>query len=242
MRLMTPASLWPQIGKRPGLGIAVGLALIILLGLGTWQLARLQWKTALIADLAHAETLAPIRFEEALALGKGAAWRRVDHIDCTLSPDRIVYVHAIKDGDAAYHLVTVCPVAGAASLIVDLGVAETRPLPFAPLEVRLSGRLRPIEAANAFSAPNDLKTDDWYTRTPADLSKRFGQTVRGDYFLVSDLKRSELAVSGLTQGPITAELPNNHLEYALTWYGLALVMLGFYGVMISPKRAPKAET
>jgi surfeit locus 1 family protein len=238
---MNLTSLWSQIRAKPGLGISVAIALFILLGLGTWQVARLQWKTALIADLAHAEAIAPIGFDQAIALGGKAAWRRVDGVDCTLSADHAVYVHAIRDGVPGYHLITLCPLgAGRPSLVVDLGFSETRPLAFAPLAVRLSGRLRPLEGGNAFTPPNDVKADDWYTRNPSDLAKRFDLGVRDDYFLICDLGRTGLRIDGLGQGPITAELPNNHLEYALTWYGLALVLLGFYAVMIRRAPAPQA--
>ncbi len=62
--------------------------------------------------------------------------------------------------------------------------------------------------------------------------------LRSDYFLVLELSESHLALSGLQQGQLTATLTNRHLEYALTWFGLALTLIGVY-IGFVRQRMPK---
>ncbi|MBW8882233.1 MAG: SURF1 family protein, partial [Asticcacaulis sp.] len=61
-------------------------------------------------------------------------------------------------------------------------------------------------------------------------------------FVVLDLKASHLSVPGLEQGELIAPLTNRHLEYALTWFGLATALLGVYiGVVVQRMRQIKPE-
>ncbi|MDC7685214.1 SURF1 family protein [Asticcacaulis sp. BYS171W] len=215
-----------------GLTIAVGLALAVLIGLGTWQLQRLHWKQQLLADLERTRQLPPVAAETLLNRGGEVAWRQVT-LPCPVDPQKVVYMHGIKEGVAGFHVLTLCPL-GKDAIVADLGFATTKgPLDW-PSSLSLTGRLRPYEAPNGFTPPNDAKSGNWYSRNVTDLSNQWNAKLRGDYFIAA----SQPVGSGVTPVNAAANLPNRHLEYALTWYGLAVALIGVY-IAVLYQRARK---
>ena len=123
-------------------------------------------------------------------------------------------------------------------MLVDLGFSEKAdgvPANTAFLPV---GRLRPIDKPSAFAPVNNPAANDWYTRSPAEMGAALKTPLRTDYFLVLDVKASNLTAQSIRQAPTTAPLANRHLEYALTWYGLAVTLLGMV-FAVATQRARK---
>src|SRR5579871_5762040 len=94
--------------------IVVGLAALFLVGLGLWQLQRLRWKEALlarVAALAHAQPrpIAPVL--EAAVRGADVAYTRVEGACLPgAAPAPSAYRYAIRDGAAAWRVLTICRV------------------------------------------------------------------------------------------------------------------------------------
>jgi surfeit locus 1 family protein len=110
-------------------------------------------------------------------------------------------------------------------MLVDLGFSETPDSVPANTTFLPVGRLRPVDKPSAFAPVNDPVKNDWYSRSPAEMGKTLNTQLRTDYFLVADIKASNLEGPAIRQAPMTAPLANRHLEYALTWYGLAVTLL-----------------
>ncbi len=220
--------------------ITVVIAFVLLNGLGVWQLYRLHWKEGLIADLARTESLAPVPVDGVLGLAK-PSWRSVTLPSCTISPDRLVNMHSEMDGTPGYRVLTSCPLAFGPNLLIDLGFSVNRVTLTAPQTIAPVGRLRPADKAGAFTPVNIPASGEWYSRSASDLAKVWSQPLRGDYFLVLDVAASKLTVPGIQQGPVTAPLPNRHFEYALTWFGLAWVMIGIFVAFVRQKQT-QAQT
>ncbi|WP_140985173.1 SURF1 family protein [Asticcacaulis tiandongensis] len=227
-------------GRFPvGLTIATVVALVILVGLGTWQLQRLGWKQALLADYARTEVVPPVAIEALLNRPENVAWRQAVLRDCEISPERIVYLHGVADAEAGYHLLTPCPVADG-YILTDIGFLREKSSETAPVTVSgVLGRLRPFETPNSFMPPNNPAADDWYQRRVEDLSARWGVTLRDDYYLAL----SEGNVLGAKPVDLTRNLTNRHLEYALTWYALGLTLVAIYVAVIRRRlrAAPKEK-
>ena len=140
-------------------------------------------------------------------------------------------MHSEVGGTPGYRVLTACPTGRGEDMLVDLGfVTDNRQayvVDFTPV-----GRLRPADKPSVFAPVNNPAAQDWYTRATAEMGKALGATLRPDYFLVTDLKASHLEGPGLQQGALTAPLFNRHLEYAMTWFGLAWIMAGIVFVMI----------
>lgn len=214
------------------------LAFVLLCGLGTWQAARLQWKQNLITEMARTEAMPPVPVTDLLKQGQ-ADWRSVKMPVCRITPDRILPMHSTMDGIAGYRLLTSCPVApGQADILIDIGFSQSPDSGIAEMSLAPVGRLRPFDKPSAIAAVNDPSRNDWYTRSPVEMGQALMATLRSDYFLVLDLRASNLISPAVRQAPTTAPLANRHLEYALTWYGLAvtlLIMVAAYAVQNSRK-------
>ena len=212
-----------------GMLISVVIAFVLLNGLGIWQIERLEWKEDLIADMARTEAMPPVAARVLLAQTR-PAWRSASLPPCT--PRRVIYMHSEVDGIPGYRILVACSVnSGPPDILVDLGFATTK----INIEMKMSapvGRLRPYEKPGMVTPVNRPSADDWYWRSAADMAPVLQARLRGDYFVVLDLRTSDLAVPGLQQGPLTAPLPNRHMEYALTWFALGWTMLGMFGAFV----------
>jgi surfeit locus 1 family protein len=223
----------------PGLAVAATIAFAILNGLGIWQLERLKWKEGLINDMGRTEAAAPLPAEKLLAQAK-PDWRSAALPGCEIKPHNLIYMHSEVAGIPGYRLLTACPLAEKA-LLVDLGFTTEKLNLTAPVALVPVGRLRPYEKTGPFTLVNRVAENDWYWRSASEMGPRLNASLRPDYFLVLDLKASHADIAGLSQGPLTAPLPNRHLEYALTWFGLGWALLGVFGSVVyqRAKRLPK---
>ncbi|ESQ89111.1 hypothetical protein ABAC460_13660 [Asticcacaulis sp. AC460] len=209
-----------------GLTIAVAVAFVILNCLGAWQVQRLMWKKGLLAELASTQAQAPQPLDKVLA-SKKPAWRSVALTRCDVSPEMIIHMNSLSNGKPGYRLLVACP-AGDRSILVELGFAETRLQPSLTIEHPV-GRLRAYDKAGLVTPMNDPIRNDWYWRSPLEMGPFLrAPDLREDYFVMLDQAPSGVSVEDLEQGHLTAELSNRHLEYALTWFALALTLLGMY--------------
>ena len=227
-----------------GLTIVVAIAFAILIGLGTWQVQRLHWKQDLLAKVAAlqaapAQPIGPVLAR--VATGADADFTRVRVICPGLATAAFVELYALKDGQAGVRLMSACRLDGDTygSVLVDRGfVADTvsaRP-PVDPSNVAaldLVGVLRTPEPGNRFSPPNTPAR--WYTRDLKAMAVALGDPRPAPLVIMAETATNP-QWKGLIAAPIPADIPNRHLEYALTWYGLAAALLGVYAAMLFRKR------
>ncbi|MBQ1542362.1 hypothetical protein C5708_12390 [Caulobacter sp. CCUG 60055] len=224
-----------------GLTAAAVCALAVLVGLGAWQLHRLQWKAALLARIAALQAAPP----EPL----GPVLRRArDHLDLDFvrvqadCPDiertPFLKLFSVRDGEAGYRVITACRLQGAdfAAILVDRGfvaqeVAGRLTTADAPrLAGPVVGVLRTGDKRNFVTPDNPQGAGVWYWRDVAAMSRALGAGAAPPVFLM--LERPAPAGFGPTPAPLPADIPNRHLEYALTWFGLAGAMLAVYAAML----------
>lgn len=244
----------PPLPGRRGLaglivpGLAALAVLAVLIGLGTWQLSRLAWKEGLIAQV---ETRArgpavplpgPARWA-----GMSAAADDYRHVAVTGTFDhaREAYLYHVA-GDSrrpdpsrprgqGYFVLTPLVMADGAAVLVNRGfVPADRREPATRAEgqvagpVTVTGLVRFPEERGALAATDDPARRTFYTRDIAAMARAMGlDPARVAPFSVD---ADRLAVpGGLPQGGETAlTFPNRHFEYAMTWYGLALTLVGVF--------------
>jgi surfeit locus 1 family protein len=134
-------------------------------------------------------------------------------------------------------LVSACPVENNTykSILVDRGfVPDTvpaRPVVDAhdrtPVEVE--GVLRKPERGNFVTPKN--RPGHWFTHEVAPMAKALGAAAPAPVILFAE-SRINPGILALKPAPMPAEIPNNHFEYALTWFGLAGALAGVYGAML----------
>ena len=206
----------------PALLVALPV-LVVLLGLGTWQMQRLSWKTDLLAHLAAAEA------GPATPLGdvpqpftKVAVTGRFDH-----GREALLGLE-VRGTVLGSHLLVPLLRDGALPLLVDRGwVPLDRAEPLARPEgpQRLEGYIRPGERRGVFAAADDTAGRRFWTFDPPTIGAALDLPVVAPFGLVVLAARG--SAGGLPDPARSLPRPtNSHLGYAITWYGLALALAG----------------
>lgn len=227
-----------------GPAVMTAVALPILLGLGTWQLQRKAWKEGLIHRLVERSHAPPVDLKTALALAERthdieylhvAVRGRFDH-----ARERYLYA-ADEVAGPGWHVYTpLQPDAGGPPVLVNRGfVPVTLKDPAQRSAGQLSGDVEVVglargsEVPGTFTPKNDAKANIWFYRDidamlaapPGAGTGSSGGRAAGAYPFAIDADATPANPGGWPKGGTTiVNLPNRHLEYALTWYGLALAL------------------
>lgn len=214
-----------MIGSRRGLAIAAVPVFLALVGLGTWQLQRLAWKERLIATLETRLASAPADYaaidKTALAADPDAFAFRPVVLSGRYEPGRrMILLNRVLDGRAGVHLVVPLR-SGGARVLVDLGwVANAEAagaVPVAETPVRVTGILRTFPRPGWFTPANAPDAGQWYF-----MERR---TMGSDApVYVSSLPATAPPGAPIARPPLV-NLRNDHLEYAITWYALAVALV-----------------
>jgi surfeit locus 1 family protein len=235
----------------PAILAALGLA--ILFGLGVWQLERLAWKNDLIARV-EARTQAPAtplppENEWNRLTGERDEYRRVT-VSGIFRHDREVQVYTVvseepgRHAGPGYWVLTPLELPSGAFVIVNRGfVPEGKKDPATRREgqtagsVTLAGLLRMPEQAGFFTPANDPARNAWYRRDPAEIARAYGLSRVASFTIDADATPNP---GGLPEGGRTrVRFPNNHLQYAVTWFGLALALAGVFGAFAWQRLRPR---
>lgn len=225
-----------------GLTVTTAIAFAILVGLGVWQLQRLAWKRDLLARIEVAQTAPATPLIDVLkagAAGGDISYRKVVAVCPGLSTAPYVELYALMDGQMGSRLVSACRLDGAPydAVLVDRGfvqdIISARP-PENPNDIRpigVRGVLRLPDKPNAFAAKDDPAHRRYYSRAVAPMAQKLGASNPAPWFLMAETSSNPEWLA-LRPAPLPVDVPNRHLEYALTWFGLAVVLLGVYAAML----------
>lgn len=216
----------------PGLTIAATISIAILIGLGVWQLHRLKWKLGLIAEMHSHMTAAPISPDQALKLKAGTAQYRRVALNGHFENDKEAYVFTTgPEGGPVYHVLTPFLTDKGQTFMVDRGFVPKQKLAPASRtavtgETRLVGIWRVPDAPGWFTPAPDLADRIWYARDLAGIAAADHVRLAASVVIEADATPNP---GGWPKGGQTVvNLPNNHLSYAITWFGLAGGLLGVY--------------
>ncbi|SFI95348.1 SURF1 family protein [Methylobacterium brachiatum] len=219
--------------RRVVFGVAVGVVFVVLLGLGTWQVQRRAWKLDLIARVdarVHAPAVPAPGPAEWPRIGPDDAYRHV-WLSGTFLHDRETLVQAVTERGGGFWVLTPLRRPDGTIVLVNRGFVPganrdpaTRQAGQVAGEARVTGLLRLTEPGGAFLRANDPGDGRWYSRDVAAIAAARGLTDVAPYFVDADATPNPggLPVGGLT----VIAFPNSHLVYALTWYGMALMLAG----------------
>lgn len=234
-RLRQAGLIWPIVLALP--------AFALLVGLGTWQMQRLAWKESLIAQITARTHQPPVALAE---LEKNARPGTLEYarvrVRGTFLHDREQFLWEPDPRQGpGYHVYTPLRLLDGRTLLVNRGyvteakkAASSRPEGQLKGEVEVVGLLREPIARAMFSPDHDAKTGVWYWRDhdgmiKAALGAESAKAVR----FTLDADATPTNPGGWPQGGVTRlTLPNRHLEYALTWYGLAATLIGVLAAFI----------
>ncbi len=223
------------------LGLLALCGLVLFTGfmaLGTWQVHRRAWKHDLIARVdqrVHAQPFAaPGRPQWSTITTADDEYRRVT-VTGTLLQDKSVRVRASTELGMGSWLLTPLRTPAGDVVLINRGFVSTTwcdvkasCMPGPVGETTITGLLRISEPKGAFLQDNDPAGDRWYSRDVAAIARAKSLGDTAPYFIDADAASSPGHVDG-NDGPVggltVIAFPDNHLSYAITWYGLALMTL-----------------
>jgi len=219
-------TLWPTVVSVP--------AFIILLGLGTWQVQRLHWKENLIAERTARTTAAPIALPQASEHLSPAALDDLDFRRATATGefrhDQEMYLAArTMEGAVGYQIVTPLQLADGSAVLVNRGwVPDIRKDPAKRADGQVSGTVTIDGAIRAPGVQHWLQPDNeperniWFWNDLPAMAVHAG--IPPDHLVPVFLEAGPAPnPGGLPIGGQThVTLPNDHLQYAITWYALAV--------------------
>jgi surfeit locus 1 family protein len=204
--------------------------LAVLLALGIWQVHRLAWKRGLLAQIDAAEQAPPVPlppnpspFIKVRARGR-------------LLTDRLAYWGTeLRDTRAGpllgAQLIVPLQRAEGPPVLTDLGWVPTQPAPALDLptgEVTVVGYVHPKAEPRWFTPANDPAKRQFYTLDPAAIGQGLGLPRVAPFTLIA------LGPAPPSGWPIPAQNlprpPNDHLQYAITWFSLAAVLLVIFAL------------
>lgn len=217
--------------------LPLGFALfgtIVLIGLGTWQLQRLAWKEALIAQREEGLAKPPIDLPSAVDDWQDFDFRKIGVSGEFKHDLEQLFGARANNGVLGYHVLTPLARPDGSNLLVDRGwVPADKAHAVARKEgqhrgmVRLEGiaRYRLDDRPGWFTPDNDPAAKHWYAYDLEAMENAMGLDLV-PLVLEADATPNPggLPIGGRTQITLT----NNHLQYAITWYGLAAALVGVY--------------
>jgi surfeit locus 1 family protein len=219
--------LWPTV-------CAAG-ALLVLLGLGTWQLDRRAWKEGLIAARQAALAAQPVALPEAIPDPAALEFHRV-WVEGRFRHDRELHLTGRYYRDKpGYQVITPLVLDDGAAVLVNRGfvpLAAKDPASRAAGQVegrvRIEGVVRLSGTPGRFTPANDPAANLWFYPDLAGMAAAAGLTRVRPVFVEAGPAPNPggLPIGGQTQ----ADLPNDHLQYAITWYSLAAALAVIYAL------------
>lgn len=217
---------WPTIITMAGL--------LLLLGLGTWQAQRLAWKTGLIAQVEARLAEPPVPLPEPGADLSSFDFRRVEVRGTYRHDAAFAFGLQASGNEPGARLITPLRLDDGRVLLVDRGWLPEPLLPpnvpdgLQPEDtVARTGvlRLRGEVAASWLTPTSQPDRRRWFAWDMPALENALGMSLLPAVLV---LERSEGSAGLPRTGPVRVELRNDHLGYALTWYGLAVGLLVIY--------------
>jgi len=219
-------------GLLPTVFALVGI--LVLSTLGVWQLQRLQWKEELIARAEAGLAAPPV---ERAGLPEDPAdldWRRVRVRGRLLAARNFAYRVERHGGEAGARLLTPFELPDGAVILLDRGFLAERELPpheppalKREAEVAVLGVLRDhrFDRAGPFTPGNDPGGRRFWWLDPVALRHFVGREVVPIVVVAEQAEPPEM-LARVT--PVRVDLPNRHLGYAITWFGLAGGLFAVY--------------
>jgi surfeit locus 1 family protein len=231
----------------PTLFALAGIA--VLVGLGIWQLDRKVWKENLIATITARLSQTPRDLPPRADWPKLSAgedeYRRVT-FPAEFLPGQEALLYSAGSAfrpdvqSPGYWVFAPARLAGGSIVIVDRGFIPTDRKDAAshaapPGTIDIVGVMRWPETPGLFTPNAEPQNNVWYLRDPEAMAKVHHWQNAAPFYVEQE---SPVPTGGVPKpGKLVVNLPDNHLQYAITWFGLALGLAGVYVVWLARRIA-----
>ena len=214
------------------------LAEAALIFLGIWQVDRLAWISDLIARMEQRQDHPVAAFSEVLGIKDVSdyEYRRVNIEGFFLNEHSFLLTPRIYKKKSGSHLVTPLQLPDERIVVINRGWVPQKYSVEAATEsmrVTMVATVRNPPVQGTFTPDNVPSNGEWYWIDLNEVAQQIGSSVLPFVLDRSDSKSGRVMPIG---GQTVVELPNNHLQYALTWFGLALVFLASLAIFYVKNR------
>lgn len=216
----------------PGIGLTISMlvALAILIALGTWQAQKIEPKANLLARIEAGLSAEPIKLPVHLDDPLVIEYHRVA-FEGRITADPIKVYGINLAGKPGYYLYAPVQRPFGMAVIVNFGwiPLEAEKLPALPVgTIEITGVLRTSAEPGQMTPVNEPAQGKWFTADVHELATAFGLRTKEYYHF--RIFADQLAEEGKLPrgGQVRVDIPNDHFEYMLTWYGIALGLVGVY--------------
>jgi surfeit locus 1 family protein len=228
--------------------LAGGFAFITLIALGTWQVQRLHWKENLIATIEARRSAAPLTLAEI-----EARYQSTGDVDYTPVTATGTFSHggerhflATWKGQSGFFVYTPLELVDGRFVFVNRGFVPyalkdpaKRPQGQVEGEVTVTGLARNAlpQKPSSLVPDNDPAKNVFYWKDRDAMARSAGLRAAAEIVPVFIDAGAAPNPGGFPIGGVTLiDLPNSHLQYAVTWYGLAAALVGVLGVALWRRR------
>ncbi len=208
-----------------------GLAgLAVLVSLGVWQVQRLAWKQGVLSEIESRISADPVALPQQPSEGADKYLPVV--VEGELEPGEIHVLVSVKQVGAGYRIIQSFSTQGR-TILVDRGFVPTTAKQTDRLTgpMQITGNLHWPDEIDSYTPEANIDANIWFARDVPNLAAALGAEP------VLLIARSQTD-PGITPLPVsTTGIPNDHLQYAITWFGLALVWAAMTGYFLWRSRA-----
>ena len=195
--------------------------LLVLLSLGIWQTKRLAWKEALLENISYNLRAKPSLLPSDAK--KSEHNYKMVKVKGALEKRSIFILTPVKGSGAGFRVISPLKLKGGSKILVDRGVINERDKPFLETsrEQRLVvGYLSWPNETDYFTPEPNFKRNIWFAR---DLEKMANFLEAEPILVVATKNRLDPSIK--MQDPVNG-IPNNHLQYAITWFMMSILWFG----------------
>lgn len=210
----------------------------ILLWLGFWQMQRLDWKLSVIADIDARIEAAPIPLPDVLE-PVADTYLPVE-VRGVIGPDHLRILVSQKEIGAGYRIISAFDMGGR-RVLLDRGftAVDQTELPTHVGSVTVRGNLQWPQETDSFTPEPDVEGNIWFARDVAQMAA----ALQTEPTLVV-AKQTSFDDTPIRPLPVdTSAIPNDHLQYAITWFSLAAIWIAMsFAFILRARRAPQRNT
>lgn len=209
----------------------------ILISLGVWQVQRLAWKEGVIADIETRIAAAPVALPDTPDPDTDA-YLPVE-ITGRYVGDTLRVLVSQKQIGAGYRLITALET-DAGRILIDRGFVATDDKGIATPQdtLTVTGNLQWPQETDSFTPKPDRDINVWFARDVPLMATELD--TRSIMIVASTVSKDDPVIAPL---PVdTSRIPNDHLQYAITWFSLAAIWLAMSFLFLRRRGAAPAES
>ena len=205
------------------------IAIIILVSLGTWQLERLRWKTDILTSMKTSLSLPPLEISNDIIKNiNNYSYRQIQLTGSYLYTNHLTIYSKVLNKKVGKHLVIPFKTQYGTILVNRGFIPKDYKIPDSSETeiIKINGIVKFQQSINYFTPQNNIFKNEWYYININEVSEYISVPLLNFYIIEKNNIEEEYPVGS----QYNINIPNDHLQYAITWFSLALALSIFMNI------------